>query len=459
MNEFRLLQDGGFVYRFVSKELNNNSTFTNSPTNVANHQSRDPLRRISNIKPLKNKKTIHKSCKLSDRTIRSVCKQMKESNTQDKQPSPGYNEDERIAHLQLSILQMDLEKLRGFTSKELMLADSTKSNSLFHAVNKKWQTGIDHIIHHAPEALNAKNDENKTPPMLALHKQTSEFIRLAILMLNSPFSDCTLADTSGNSYPILLANTLKFEPQVRVQANYSTGEALISTLTRGARLSATNSCGANLFHVLANKMAVELSERIIDLVNDDQKSMLISLMQAKAEQKTPVRIALDGKASDGRTARFIFAFLRKGIEVNGIEGQLDMFSRAILNKKFRTAEVCTKFYFSARADILYKSILTLLNVNAKLVQLLSATELPAKTKILHGKVRVMLSTLFGYASLETTFTNISTLLETNNIESCYKLEQEVRKVLGIANAKTFVASLSISDILTVNFPPSREEYR
>ena len=145
--------------------------------------------------------------------------------------------------------------------------------------------------------------------------------------------------------------------------------------------------------------------------------------------------------------------------MNGIEGQLDMFSRAILNKKFRTAEVCTKFYFSARADILYKSILTLLNVNAKLVQLLSATELPAKTKILHGKVRVMLSTLFGYASLETTFTNISTLLETNNIESCYKLEQEVRKVLGIANAKIFVASLSISDILTVNFPPSREEYR
>ena len=114
MNEFRLLQDGGFVYRFVSKELNNNSTFTNSPTNVANHQSRDPLRRISNIKPLKSKKTIHKSCKLSDRTIRNLCKQMKESNTQDKQPTPSYNEDERVAHLQLSILQMDLEKLREF---------------------------------------------------------------------------------------------------------------------------------------------------------------------------------------------------------------------------------------------------------------------------------------------------------------------------------------------------------
>ena len=98
MNEFRLLQDGGFVYRFVSKELNNNSTFTNSPTNVANHQSRDPLRRISNIKPLKSKKTIHKSCKLSDKTIRNLCKQMKESNTQDKQPSPGYDEDERVVH-------------------------------------------------------------------------------------------------------------------------------------------------------------------------------------------------------------------------------------------------------------------------------------------------------------------------------------------------------------------------
>ena len=250
---------------------------------------------------------------------------------------------------------------------------------------------------------------------------------------------------------------MQFEPQARVQANYLTGETLISSLTRGAPLSATNSFGANLFHVLATKMAAELSERITELTTEDQRPTIVNLMQARFETKTPVRIALDGKGSDLRTAKFLFAFLKKGMEVNVVEGQLDIFSRAILNKKFRTAEICSKFYISARPEVLFKAILTILNVNAKIVQLLSTTTLPAKVKTLHEKIKSMISTLFGYAALESNLTNVSDLLTANTIESCYKLEQEVRKHLGVSNAKIIAASLSIADILTVPIPPSSRE--
>ena len=69
----------------------------------------------------------------------------------------------------------------------------------------------------------------------------------------------------------------------------------------------------------------------------------------------------------------------------------------------------------------------------------------------------MISTLFGYATLESNLTNVSNLLTANTVESCYKLEQEVRKHLGVSNAKIIAASLSIADILTVPIPPSSRE--
>ena len=450
MNEFRHFSDGAFVYRFLSQ------TAITEKAHKAGSQRKDPLRKVSKNKASKSKKFPSKQYQQLRNVIQDLHKDLEQQKEKIQNVS-GSKANDVSAHLKLAIFQKDPAKLQLFQAQEFTQLDNNRLTALFYAVSEKWWSGVDHIVHHAPESLNIRNGENKTGSMFALHRKTADFTKLAIHMINNSHTDCTLADSCGNSYPILLADTLQFEPQTRVQSNYLTGEALISALTRGAVLSATNSYGANLFHVLATKMAVEIGERIIELTTEDQRSTVINLMQARLENKTPVRIALDGKGSDYRTAKFLFAFLKKGMGVNVVEGQLDIFSRAILNKKFRTAEVCSKFYISARPEVLFKAILTILNVNAKIVQLLAASSLPAKIKLLHEKIKCMITTLFGYAALESNLTNVSNLLTTDTIESCYKLEQEVRKHLGVTNAKIIAASLSIADILTVPVPPSSRE--